>query len=413
MKIRKRTWKTKSGIRVGWIVDYYDAEGQRQRRQFETRGEAKLWGRRVEAEMEAGTHTPDSKTATVGEASQLWLRRAETEGLEQSTKRQYQTHVDLHICPIDDEGFAVDGFTVNGVKLAEIKLSRLTKPQIEKFRDYLLTRNSRATARKILVSFKSILNEAKRQGLIARNPADEIVIKEDTRNKPLLTEGQDFPSRQEVRAVISTVSDLWLRAFIVVAVFAGMRASELRGLSWPDVDYDRRIIRVRQRASQWGELGPPKSKAGRRDIPMDDLVAEALKEWEAVCPAGEHKLVFPNGVGNIESHGNIMNRGWYPLQVASGVSRPLLDDEDKPIFDKDGNAVMDAKYDLHSLRHFCASVWIEQGFSAKRLQTMLGHATITVTFDLYGHMLDRAEDDRAKMAAGRAWVLGENRAAVA
>lgn len=79
---------------------------------------------------------------------------------EESTKRQYKTHVDLHICPFDDEGFAV-----NGIKLAEIRLSRLTKPQIEKFRDYLLTHNSRALARKIFVSFKSILNEAKRQVL--------------------------------------------------------------------------------------------------------------------------------------------------------------------------------------------------------------------------------------------------------
>jgi hypothetical protein len=88
-------------------------EGERQRRQFESHAQAKRWGRRVEAELYAGTHTPDSKTATVGEAAQLWLKRAVTEGLEESTKRQYQTHVDLHICPFDEEGF-----TVNGVKLA-------------------------------------------------------------------------------------------------------------------------------------------------------------------------------------------------------------------------------------------------------------------------------------------------------
>lgn len=395
MKIRKRTWTTKSGIQTAWFVDYYDAEGNRQRQQFKKHADAKRWGRRVEAELDAGTHVPDSKTATVGEAAQLWLNRAKTEGLEESTKRQYQTHVDLHICPFDGEGF-----TIGGSKLSEFKLSRLTKPNLEKFRDYLLTHNSRPLARKVLTSFKSVLNEAKRQGLIARNPADEVVIKEDTRNKPLLTEGRDFPTRQEIRAVIQTATDPWLRAFVIVAVFAGMRASELRGLSWPDIDYARRIIRVRQRANQWSELGPPKSKAGRRDIPMDDFVAETLKAWEAKCPSGDLKLVFPNGVGNIESHGNIMNRGWYPLQVAAGLSRPILD--------KDGKAVMDAKYDLHSLRHFCASVWIEQGFSAKRLQTMLGHSTIRLTFDLYGHLIDRAEDDQAKMAAGRTWVLDDN-----
>src|ERR1051325_11594066 len=170
MKIRKRSWTTTSGIQTAWIVDYYDAEGNRQRPQFKKQAEAKQWRRRIEADLDAGTHVPDSKTATIGEAAQLWLNRTETESLEESTKRQYRTHVDLHICQFGEEGF-----TINGVKLAEIKLSRLTKPQIEKFRDHLLTHNSRAMARKILVSFKSILNEARRQGLIARNPADEVV----------------------------------------------------------------------------------------------------------------------------------------------------------------------------------------------------------------------------------------------
>src|ERR1044071_7646989 len=79
MKIRKRTWTTRSGVQTAWMVDYYDAEGNRQRPQFKKQAEAKQWRRRIEAELDAGTHVPDSKTATIGEAAQLWLNRTETE----------------------------------------------------------------------------------------------------------------------------------------------------------------------------------------------------------------------------------------------------------------------------------------------------------------------------------------------
>jgi integrase len=66
------------------------------------------------------------------------------------------------------------------------------------------------------------------------------------------------------------------------------------------------------------------------------------------------------------------------------------------------------KYGLHALRHFFASWAIEQGFSPKRLQALLGHSSIQMTFDRYGHLFPSLEDDHAKFAAGElALVAGE------
>src|SRR5205814_6855946 len=96
------------------------------------------------------------------------------------------------------------------------------------------------------------------------------------------------------------------------------------------------------------------------------------------------KLVFPNGSGNVENHANIANRGFYALQIEEGITG------------KDGKP----KYGLHALRHFCASWLIEQGFSPKRLQVLLGHSSIQMTFDRYGHLFPSLEDDHAKFAAG-------------
>ena len=106
---------------------------------------------------------------------------------------------------------------------------------------------------------------------------------------------------------------------------------------------------------------------------------------EAGLPAGASSaLVFPNGNGKVENHANIANRGFYPLQIAAGI------------VDRGGRP----KYGLHALRHFFASWAIEQGFSPKRLQALLGHSSIQMTFDRYGHLFPSLEDDHAKFAAG-------------
>jgi integrase len=122
---------------------------------------------------------------------------------------------------------------------------------------------------------------------------------------------------------------------------------------------------------------------------MTPMVENTLKEWKLACPKGKLGLVFPNGKGNVANHANIVNRGWYPLQVAAGVTAT------------DGMPL----YGLHALRHFFASWAIEQGFSPKRLQALLGHSSIQMTFDVYGHLFPSLEDDHAKFAAGEAALV--------
>ena len=95
------------------------------------------------------------------------------------------------------------------------------------------------------------------------------------------------------------------RPLIVTAVFTGMRASELRGLPWWAVDFDKRTITVRQRADEWGTIGMPKSAAGQREIPMSPTVLNTLREWKLACPKGELDLVFPNTLGKVQPLTNI------------------------------------------------------------------------------------------------------------
>jgi integrase len=245
---------------------------------------------------------------------------------------------------------------------------------------------------------------------VAYNAALPVKVDVRKREQRKLAIGQDFPSKSEVQAMLATAGGRW-RPLLVTAVYTGMRASELRGLSWEDVDFGRKLIHVRQRANLWSEIGSPKSAAGRREIPMAPSVVDVLWEWRSACPRlkpregdGEGRLwlVFPNGAGRVESHANILNRGFYVLQLAAGIAEP----DPTGAVDADGKTVLKPKYGLHALRHFFASWAIDQGFSPKRVQAMLGHSSIQMTFDVYGHLFPSLEDDHAKMAAGELALAG-------
>ena len=405
-KVRKRLWTNRAGQQTAWVADYFDQTGRRHIKTFTREREAKAWLIDAQGEVKRGTHTPESASITVAEAADLWLERGELEKLEKSTMRQYRNHVDLHI---------------RASRIGNEKLAKLSTPKIETFRDDLLRANSRPLARKILASLKSILGEAQRRGLVAQNAAHPVRVDVKKREQGKLVVGRDIPSKDEVQVILAKAEGRW-RPFFVTAVFTGMRASELRGLTWDDVDFERKVVSVRQRANLWCELGAPKSAAGEREIPMSPMVVNVLREWRLACPKGTADLVFPNGNGHVESHANIANRGFYALQLCTGITEPVFDDagqpvmepvldeKRKPVIDPDGDPVMKQavrpKYGMHALRHFFASWAIDRGFTAKRVQALLGHSSIQMTFDVYGHLFPSLEDDHAKFAAGELAVVG-------
>ncbi len=160
------------------------------------------------------------------------------------------------------------------------------------------------------------------------------------------------------------------------------------------------MIRVRRRADRFNVIGSPKSCAGKRDVIMPPVVLNTLQEWQLECPKGDLGLVFPNGVGNVESLGNIYRRGFAPAQIAAGAAI------DSGAVGKDGRPIMKARYGLHALRHFYAAWLIEQGFPPKKVQAMLGHSSIQMTYDVYGHLFPSEDDDFEKLAAGELAVIG-------
>lgn len=389
--------------RAGWQADYLDALGKRRRKMFARKKEAEAFLLTAKGEVRAGVHVPDSETVTVAEAGRLWLQSGAAAGLERTTIDQRRQHLELHIKPF----------------IGETRLNRLTVPFIRSFQDQLREAGrSPAMVKRATVSLGSILADAQQRGLTIRNPVQEAgrarsaTKSKEKRARARLIIGQDIPSRDEVKALLAAASGRW-RPFLLAAIFTGMRASELRGLAWSAVDLDGRLIHVRQRADRYSDMGRPKSEAGDRTIPIPPLLANALREWQLACPrrdtgkrddAGNPikvlDLVFPNGAGKVESHGNIINRGLVPAMLAAGVTIGTGQ------VDEDGAPVLAAKYTgLHALRHFYASWCINpvaqggQGLPAKVVQERMGHASIVMTMDTYGHLFPRDDDNTLEIAA--------------
>jgi integrase len=373
--VRKRYRDKEKTKFMGFQADHTDQQRKRHAKLFKKEKDAKAWLATVVVEVKDGIHTPERDSITVSGAARLWLDRGRMQNLERSTLNQYENHVEHHINPL----------------LGGMKLAHLSVPKVEKFKDEMLTKASRPMARKVLVSLKSILSDAMRRGLVAQNVALSVKVETKKREKRKLVVGRDIPSKAEINSIFTAAHGRW-RPLLIVAALTGLRASELRGLSWASADFERCVIHVRQRADLWSNMGPPKSEAGDREVPMTPMVVNVLKEWKLACPKGELDLVFPNGAGRVESHANICNRGWYPIQIAARITY------------MDGTTAK-PKYGLHALRHFYASWAIEQGFSPKRLQTLLGHSSIQMTFDTYGHLFPSLEDDHAKFAAAEAALL--------
>ena len=362
MSVRKRVL---SGGEIRWQVDYKDGCGVRRHRQFATKREADAFHAQARTEVVAGVHTPDSASITVAEAAGLWIARCERDELERTTVLAYRQHVNLHIVPY----------------IGSVRLSRLSAPAVKAFRDQLLDAGrSRDMVRRVLASLAALVGEAQARGLVAVNNVRTVArVKRGKRTDTSL----EMPTRDELRAIIAATPERH-RPLILTGLLVGLRASELRGLLWDDVDLKRGEIHVRRRVDRFNKFGVPKSEAGTRTIPMSPLLLNTMKAWRLACPTGELNLVFPNGVGRIENHGNILARIFWPIQVEAGV-----------IMMRDGKP--DAKYSLHALRHACAALWI--GFGPKRIQVLMGHSSITQTFDRYGYLFEAREADTAAMAA--------------
>jgi integrase len=375
MSVRKRPWITRKGEqKTAWVLDYRDQNGKRHIETFRRQKDAVAREAEVRLDIKQGTHVAPSESPTVAEAAGQWIARVKAQGREETTLQQYEQHVRTHIVP----------------HLGRTKLAKLTPPAIEKYRDqYLLAKLSRPLARKVLTSLKSLLKAAKYSHVAA-----DVSIGSVSRERRL-EPGIDIPTTDEIKRLVAAASTPRQKALLLTAALTGLRASELRGLRWRDVDLKVGELHVRQRADRFLTIGQPKSKAASRTVPLPPELVSALKTWKLACPIGEADLVFPSSTGKVEYHVTMLHGVETVMRAAGVVERAT----GKP------------KYAMHAFRHFFASWCInpkERGgreLPPKVVQQMLGHSSIVMTLDTYSHLFPQG-NDRTELAAASSALLG-------
>jgi integrase len=237
-----------------------------------------------------------------------------------------------------------------------------------------------STARKVLATLHTALEYAISQDWIAVNAAHGVKVigsrsEGSKKIKP--------PTKADMKAILNTAADD-LRFMVLFAASTGLRAGEQWSLRWSDVDDDTGMLSVVRRVDAYGEVGPPKSAAGIREVPLSNMLLRSLKEWRLRSEfSGDDDLIFSNKKGRYMGHDNLVKRRYKPTLETAGVP----------------------DINWHSLRHYAVSTWIEAGLAPKTVQTFAGHSSLQVTMDRYGHLFP-SDDHKAAMDAIAGELMG-------
>ncbi len=372
-RVRKRSWINAKGERkTAWVVDWHDNAGNRQRRQFKKKRDADIFRIPIENQLLTGTYSSKAQSMTVKDLTALFLSHCEerikrSEHMTEHSYRTYKGHVRNHI-------------TNPNYGIGTVLLCELTSAKINDFRDRLREQGtSVSTTRRILAMLRSALEFAKGRDLISINHARGIRVlgPRDEGSRKIAP-----PSMQNVKLLTTAASGDFKVAFKFAAM-TGLRASEQHALRWEHLDLQKGEVRVEVRVDAYGNLGPPKSAAGVRAVPLNQTLVHDLRALRLRSAfSNNDDLVFPNARGKFMSHSNMSKRLFVPLFGALAKAYDL---------DSDNHPEPPKRFNWHALRHFAISCWIEAGLSPKTVQTFAGHSSLQVTMDRYCHLFPSEE----------------------
>jgi integrase len=287
--------------------------------------------------------------------------------IEPKTRAGYETIIRCHLLP----------------EFGNTPVSRVTTEAVQTYVNRLAKTAGSGTVRNIYAALRNALNTGVRLKLLVVNPCSGVKLPRARRKEPV------FLTAEEVQALADTITPHY-RILVYMAAYTGLRAGEIHGLRRCDVDVLKGTIHVRQALKDVGghqHFGPTKTHDSRT-VSLPAFLRAMLNDHLAALPPGTPEaLVFPSQTGKPLRHDLFYGRHFKPA-----VRKALPADKHGLRF--------------HDLRHTCASLSIAAGAHPKLISARLGHSSIQITMDRYGHLYDSAEEalaeslDAAFVAAG-------------
>lgn len=318
----------------------------------------------VLSEIDTGTYIAPSNL-TVSKWLDIWSKEYLT-GLKPLTIKGYITQINTNIKPY----------------IGAVKLEALNPHTVQSFYNELGADKSNKTALspKSIKNVHGVLHKALKQavanGYIRTNPTEACVL-------PKIQKADIRPfERSQISEFISLLDNEEYSNLFKVAMFTGMRQSELLGLTWDDVHFNKGIIVIsKQLQEKDGEyfFSLPKNGKERTIAPaamvLDALKAESLKQKQNKLKYGdmfnnEHNLVFTDALGKNLVHRTVVKH-YKKLVTQIGIP--------------------EARF--HDMRHTYAVSALQAGDDIKTVQENLGHATAAFTLEVYSHVTNQMKKD--------------------
>jgi len=334
----------------------YRIRGQERKRFARTYAEARDLKATIQTDIHRGEYR-DATRMSFEEYARDWVETytgRTTRGFRESTRVGYRRTIETKAIPFFSKRTA--------------SLPELEPRDVRMFIQWLFDERAQGrrlavgTVRQHMAAVKAMFATAVGDGVIRSNPATGVRISRP--GAPTVSQDPSETRRaldsDELRRFLDACDPDW-RLFFELLAMTGVRISEAIEIRWKDVDLGARRLRVRRQCFK-GVIGEPKSKHGKRDIPLSTSMCQAL--WR--LQGGPDELVFTNGLGERVDRDWLWRNALKPAANAAGV--PWAG--------------------FHTFRHTCASILFANGRNPKVVQMWLGHSDPGFTLRTYVHLID-------------------------
>jgi integrase len=343
-----------------WIAEAYDGRTRRRKRkQFRTLAEARVWRQEMQTAIRKGevrvTVAPTLREACADLVDGMRSGAIPARGgqpYRAAVVRKYESTLRVYV--LDDLG----GRRVNDISHVDLL------DHADRLRARGLAPN---TVRRAFDPLRVVMRRAVQRGWIGANPCAGLELPTG-----MVKPRERVLDPSEIAEMIEALTDTRDRALWAAAFHAGMRFGELRALRWEHVDLAASRLHVRESMDDKKAITAPKTKAGVRTLPITLHLRKPLVALRAERDGDPAAFVFGDARGRPFANYSTTRKA-HKQWLAAGL----------------------APVTLHEARHACITIWAQAIANPKRVQSLAGHASITMTLDRYGKHMALGTDEAA------------------
>ncbi len=390
--VSKRPWTYKGVTKTAYAVRYVDKGGVHRSKQFDRKKDADEYKRKVERELDDGTHIARRASRTIQDLIEEYLGDQHRRAEEGQISMPHVEALGRALRPARE-------------LLGDIIVADMTWQTVENYGKQLRRRRcvyfdrkiSNGTIGNAMNVLSRMVGYGVRRGYAVRNVVPDAVRELGTLPVAAIDTFSLLEMQRLVREIDSRRpgmahrSQAMLRAIVYLGSMCGLRKGEILALRWSAIHADAGMIDVEHSLTNRDVLKDPKTTAGKRSIPLPRMVANALEAWRPFAKEDDRGLIFRTANGRHFTDSNFYKSFWHPLLIRADIP-----------------SLAGKRRRFHALRHFAGSAWLAGGVSLPEVSRLLGHANMSITARVYSHAVAEVHHQAAAMDACAGLLIAQD-----